>query len=151
MEKGTTYHNQREKSTYVRSDAIQVYHNRYFYHEDYNIAARVDTILEYEDHISAVEYKRFYHFPSPFKSHIIQCIVGGLAAEFELDKPLTSIEIQYYQGKRSQINLQSEYRKKIIEILAEMREILTQQILPLPVKNSKKCEVCEYYKICRNG
>lgn len=148
MNTGTRYHNRRKRSRYVRTNDLITHQNRIFYHELHKFGGKLDVCREQEDHIIAVEYKRFKHRNQPRNSHIIQAVVGGLAAEYELQKPLNFIEIQYYRGRRVQIEIDKSIRLKTIGYIEEIREIIQSGNLPEPVENKNKCTECEFYKMC---
>lgn len=150
MHKGTEYHEQRQGYQYKRIGDLHTFRDRYFFHKELNFGGKIDLLRELRDEIIAVEFKRFFHNQKePFLGHIMQTMIGGLAAQYVMNKPLTEIEIQYYRGSRSLIKVTEQMKERAFGIIEEMKSMITSQILPPPTSHRRKCQNCEFDKVCR--
>lgn len=149
MEAGEEFHEMRKTYNYIRKGDIANYRDQYYFHPKYRIGGKVDLLRELEDEIIPVETKRFYNDRiRPSHGHIAQAVVGGMAASYELEKDFTTIEIKYWRGIKSMIDVTAKMKADILEVIQNMREMISDQNIPEPTKHKKKCERCEFNKIC---
>lgn len=148
MEKGEEYQEMKDKYAYLRKDDLDQIKNKYFFNNELNYGAKVDLIRIRSNGIISCEFKR-YRFPGKTPiSHIYQAVIGGLAAESSLQKPLLNIEITYWKGTRTILTVTDEMRKNSINLLNDIRLMIFNEILPDPTPNKNKCRNCEYFSIC---
>lgn len=147
---GEEYHEQRKKYNYQRKGDIDNIRDRYFFNQDKHFGGKIDILRVLEDEIIPLEVKRFFHHKD-FTSyaHIAQAVLGGMAAEYELGLPMRRIEIKYFRGVRSLIDVTSKMRTNTEALVFDIRTMIDLDILPNPTPHKKKCEMCEYWKICR--
>ncbi len=140
MKKGTEYHIKKEQ--YTKDNYI---YNNYFENYEQKFGGRVDLVILYNEYFEAVEFKRYLPMYLSI-SHLYQVIVGGLAAEYVLKLPLKYVSIQGYNGKKQTIPLDNNLKEKSMHIIDEVRKSLYN--LPPPTENERKCDECEFFKVC---
>ncbi len=115
--------------------------------EALNLKGTADLVVEHENHLMVAEYKHSLPDPPP-KGYAIQLAALGMLAEEHLSKPCTSLVFITQNGARISVDLISELRKKVIETIRQVSEMMERGTLPDPTPHRARCRPCEYDRIC---
>ena len=149
MKEGEKFHNTRTVKHYQSEKDNETIYNAHLKDSENNISTVVDMLRIRDNEIIVVELKRFspYHALPP-KSHILQATFSSIIAEKVYKKPAHIIEMRYWRGVNIEIPLTEKLREQVKFIISEIKTMIAQGILPHPTPDVKKCESCEYWRIC---
>lgn len=121
------------------------------YSKKYNFNTRIDCIL-FEDNLAyPVEFKStLKNLNTIFKSLELQLTTQALAIEENYAKKVNFGYIKSIKDNQvAGIEISSDLKEEIIEILNKMQAILHGEIIPEPTPHRKKCFNCYYRNLCK--
>ena len=81
----------------------------------------------------------------------IELVADAILIEDEFDKDVYVGFVDYEKiADRRPVVMDAEIRKKYFDIVRDVREIIENRKKPKVIKNTRKCEKCEYKDICLN-
>ena len=149
MDKGVNYHAKKKEYNVDYANAVEIFQDRLFINQDLAFGGKVDMLVVEKDGICAVEFKRFLNKQFNINhSHVIQGMVGGLAASWELKMDLKRIEIRGYKGVVQTIFPNGSLISKTHSIFSKIRELIGSDKIPDPTPSTRKCDECEFWNVC---
>jgi len=144
----------RERQARALRDALQliplrgcrVERDLVLFSERLGLWGRLDGLLMCGDRAYPLEVK----FASPARSHSVQLAAYGMLVEERVGRRVDEGYL-YYPGGEGLMKVEwlRRMRGEVLRIVAELRRIVEEEILPPPTTNSAKCRVCEQYAFCR--
>lgn len=120
----------------------------YMTSDDLGLRGRLDALIvcNTKERAYPLEVKH----GNPASSHKVQLAAYSLLVERVYNLQVNE-GFLYYPKKEGLVRviISPELRKKALDTVNRIREILIEESLPPPTKNAGKCFVCEHYVACR--
>lgn len=144
-----------------KKDGIDV--SNFFYPSSvYNYLIK-DNYLNIIGNIDKIEINNNKYIPISYKSSIpplkgvsesdaVELVGKAMLVESEFDTEVFVGFIEYVKiNERRAVVMDVEIRKELFKVLSEMKNILLEEKIPPIEVEEKKCEKCEYIKICNEN
>lgn len=129
-------------------DSVRVVKPKVLYSNKYRLKGKPDMIILQDNQFIPIEHKPTSN--KVFDNHIMQLMAYCLLVE-EVYKIRPDYGILVLKdGKKEKIKFTDERREKLIDVLEEMREIISKSKMPYHFIGKNKCRSCGYEKFCRN-
>jgi len=138
---------------YLRSKigAIEKFNDVYLSSEILRLVGRIDEVLILSDGTAApLDYKYAYWENRIYKTLRTQQVLYALLIEEHFQKPVDKAFIVYVRSNNhlESMPITSEHKKKAINILDEIFEIISLSLYPKATKTIAKCSDCTYRNLC---
>lgn len=123
----------------------------YMSSEKYHLVGKVDEALFLEDGSAApLDYKYAFWENRIFKTHKVQQTLYAILIEENFNLPVNKAFLVYVRSKNhlEEIAITSEMKKKALDIVADVFQIVNQGSFPDAKTSTRKCEDCTYRNIC---
>ena len=115
--------------------------------EELEIAGQTDLLLESADKLAIVEFKA--SGAGLAENHRFQLAAYALLAERNFGKPCPSgFAVFVDRGEIEEIEIDAELRRKVSEVIIEMRTLIRTQEFPPPTSVRARCTNCEFQHFC---
>jgi len=150
---GVDYHKLQEKlSKHRRFKKLHISYNeilqeKYIENEKLDICGKVDLAFISDDEIIPCEFKNISSKPS--YSYILQLYGYGVLLKNKYDKNLSQGFIFHSNNlKLDHIQFNSKIEKDFLQTIKNIKQIVSNNILPNSSANELKCSQCEYLNFC---
>lgn len=151
MEKGVDDHERtlRGKNTSTRSNVIR-YYNLRLENPYFRLYGLLDVMEVKDNEIYPVDRKTG---KAPehgvYRPHRFQLVAEAFLMEANFGRDVSKGVIEYRNARKRVIILSIKDKLEFINIINELRQIVSQEKLPKPTSHIRKCTDCEYWKKCR--
>lgn len=123
----------------------------YFSSEKLKLVGRVDEVLFFKDGSAAsLDYKYAEYDERVYKTHLVQQACYALLIEENFQRPVDKAYICYVRSNNflKEVIISETLKKRAIEIIDEIFDILNKNYFPNKTKSKTKCLDCTYKNIC---
>ena len=123
----------------------------YLFSKKYDISGKVDEVLFFEDFkASPLDYKYSIFKGTVIKSYKMQLIFYSILIEENYNVSVDKGYIVYIRSKNrlEEIEFYDEDYQDFFELYEGLRKILENEVYPINVSPSVRCEECSYKNIC---
>ncbi|GAB5494568.1 MAG: CRISPR-associated protein Cas4 [Phototrophicaceae bacterium] len=112
------------------------------------LSGQVDEVIFMPEGMIPVDYKLAKKASPHYK---IQLTAYAMMLEETFDLPALKGILYLIQKREAvEINLSRNLRNKVVDAIAQMREIATSEAMPAPCKNRRSCLDCEFRRFCND-
>ncbi len=149
--RGTHEHERVDSLKHEMSAGVRVEYGLPVWNRSLGLTGKCDVVEFHPDgSIYPVEYKHGKRVR--WLNDDLQLTAQALCLEEMLQKPVTKGAI-YHQGsrRRREVDITDELREAVEVTVSAVHKLLTQNELPPPVEDSRRCPQCSLNDICQPG
>ena len=111
------------------------------------LSGRLDLLVTTQTEIVPIEFK--YTDEEPSENHRLQVTAYALLAEriYSASVPY-GIICRLVDGETWRVDATQERRRRVQEVLEEIRNMIEHELFPAPPAERGKCEDCEFRRFC---
>ncbi|MDH5401796.1 MAG: CRISPR-associated protein Cas4 [Candidatus Heimdallarchaeota archaeon] len=149
MSMGKQFHLMRTTKKYSSKKDTKTLYDYYLQDETLKLSSYADMIRIRENEVRIVELKRFSNQSiQPRNGHILQAVFSSIIAEKIFNLPSFFIELRYWRGINSKMEITEKMKENVFLIIQNIRNMINDELIPEPTLHNRKCNVCEYWKVC---
>jgi len=153
MEYGMLKHEKIQKIKNKADDHVQKYYNVYLSDAELGLVGFLDY-FEYDGKEAYPIEIKTGNIPAGelINSHKMQVAAQAMLIEKNFDFLVKKVRIFYTKFQKfTDYSIDIEDKLKVMEIIQEIREIISKERMPIPIDNPAKCRDCECTKYCKRG